>query len=320
MVPGPCKPMAPSASCWALSWSPRPCGPSWRPPWMRSAPWTRGRFQRVPGWNGKIGNFPGKNEETGWFMVKQQNLMIVVHMRMAAEGGRVGCLPRKNTEWAQLFHGLECWQSHPQSDSTEIAGKALAASFSDCIFFGHIETTVDIWLLQTCCFQEWNDNHIFITLSFSMFFQDVLWFPPQNRQFSRSPIALPRPWSKHNAGLGPTHRQHANPGHVFGGPCGGSAIHPAAGRLGWVMEVSSQWSPWWFFWCPPRYLIYDIYDIYIYMIYVISGMHLDLIHFFGFPMNFPDHIPWYDHCVNIVSLLYTSVIPPSLHSIPMISH
>ena len=61
MVPGPCKPMAPSASCWALSWSPRPCGPSWRPPWMRSAPWTRGRFQRVPGWNGKIGNFPGKN-------------------------------------------------------------------------------------------------------------------------------------------------------------------------------------------------------------------------------------------------------------------
>jgi len=168
-------------------------------------------------------------QETGWFMVKQQNLtIIVVHMRMAAEGGRVGFLPRRTTEWAQLFHGLECWQSHPQSDSTEIAGKALAASFSDCIFFGHIETTVDIWLLQTCCFQEWNENHIFLTLSFSMFFQDVNLISPK-----KSPVlTFANHRSKHNAGLGPTHRQHADPGHVFGGPCGGSAIHPAAGHLG----------------------------------------------------------------------------------------
>ena len=324
MVPGPCKPMAPSASCWALSWSPRPCGPSWRPPWMRSAPWTRGRFQRVPGWNGKIGNFPGKNGGN-WVIYGET---AESHDRCPHENGRgrwesgifasekhwmstalswFGMLTEPSSKWQ--------YRNRWQSSSSQLQWLHLFWSHWD----NSRHLTTSNMLLSGV---EWQ-SHFYYPEFFHVFPRCSLISPPKspvltfaNRPATAMVETQRRTWT------------NASPA-CESWPCLWRAMwrfcNPSSRRtpgppgmgtgMGWGKQSVK---PLVVFWCPPRYLIYDIYMIY--MIYVISGMHLNLIHFFGFPMNFPDHIPWYDHCVNIVSLLYTSVIPPSLHSIPMISH
>lgn len=148
-----------------------------------------------------------------------------------------------------------------------------------------------------------------ITLSFSMFFQDVNFISPQK---IASPHLRQSPVQPKSRALPASKRQDLDQriasmrilamsleGHV---EVLQSIQPPDAwdGYWGWDMEV--LWSPWWFFGAPQ-----DILYIYMFiysMIYVISGMHLNLIKvFFGFPMNFPDHIPWYDHCVTSVSWL-----------------
>ena len=179
---------------------------------------------------------------------------------------------------------------------------------------------------------EWQSYFFFYLEFFHVFPRMLIWFPPKNRQFSRSPIAQPKsrapamvPWSKR--------RTWTNASPACGSwPCLWRAMwrfcNPSSRRtpgppgmgtgMGWGKQSVK---PLVVFWVPPK--ISYIWYIYIYDIYDIcdiwNASKFDpffLVSLWIFLIIFHDMTTVWTLYLCYTLLLY----PPSLHSIPMISH